>query len=380
MQSILVWDLPLRLFHWLLATSFVGAWLTSESDQWLSLHTFFGYLMIGLIGFRLVWGLTGSRYARFSSFLYGPRAGLKYLQQGIAGSAARHLGHNPAGSQAVFLLLGLGLVAAFSGLFVQGGEEQHGAAAGVFGYTLGKVVKEGHGFLADLMLLMVFGHLAGVVWESRLHKENLARSMVTGLKMAEPGAAAAAPHKLIGLLLLAAVVAFGAWWFFYAWHEPVERLGGHDDAANEAPHVAFVGKALPESAKWQEECGSCHLAFHPSLLPARSWQTLLAGQDHHFGDDLGLDAATVAELLAFAMPNAAEQGATEAAWKINRSVPAISTPLRITETRYWVKKHHEIAAADWNNPKVKSKANCAACHQDAEAGTFEDAAMHIPAR
>jgi len=155
-------------------------------------------------------------------------------------------------------------------------------------------------------------------------------------------------------------------------------MGGHDDAAREAPPVAFVGKTLPESALWQEECGSCHLAFHPSLLPARSWQSLLAGQDRHFRDDLGLEAATVAKLLAFAVPNSAEQHASEAAWKINRSVPADATPLRITETPYWVKKHREIAAADWKNPKVKSKANCAACHQDAEAGTYEDAAMRIP--
>ncbi len=378
MQPTLIWDLPLRLFHWLLAASFLGAWLTSESDQWLSLHSFFGYLMLGLIGFRLAWGLAGSRYARFSSFLYGPRAGLEYLRQAIAGSAERHLGHNPAGSQAAFLLLGLGLLAAFSGLFVQGGEEQHGAAAvGVLGFAAGKAINEVHGLLANLMLLVVFGHLAGVALESWLHKENLVRSMVTGLKAAAPGTPAVRPHTLIGLLLLVAVAAFGAWWFFYAWHEPVERLGGHDDAANEAPHVAFVGKTLPESAKWQEECGSCHLAFHPSLLPARSWQALLAGQNRHFGDDLGLDAATVSDLLAFAVPNAAEQGATEAAWKLNRSVPAGSTPLRISETPYWTKKHREIADADWQNPKVKSKANCAACHRDAEAGTFEDAAMQV---
>ena len=378
MKTILVWDLPLRLFHWLFAFSFAAAWLTAESDEWLSLHAFFGYLMLGLIGFRLVWGLVGSRYARFSSFLYGPRAGLDYLRASLTGHAARHLGHNPAGSQAVYLLLGLGLLAGFSGLFVQGGEEQHGATAGAFGYVVGNLIKEGHGFLANLMLLVVFAHLAGVALESWLHKENLARSMVTGLKAAEPGTPAARPNRLIGLLLLAAVTAFGAGWFFYAWHEPVERMGGHDDAAREAPPVAFVGKTLPESALWQEECGSCHLAFHPSLLPARSWQRLLAGQDRHFRDDLGLEAATVAKLLAFAVPNSAEQHASEAAWKINRSVPADATPLRITETPYWVKKHREIAAADWKNPKVKSKANCAACHQDAEAGTYEDAAMRIP--
>ncbi|MDP2786549.1 MAG: cytochrome b/b6 domain-containing protein [Pseudomonadota bacterium] len=363
MKSILIWDLPLRLFHWLFAASFVGAWLTAESDAWLSLHIFLGYLMLGLIGFRLVWGLAGSRYARFSTFLYGPRAGLAYLRQAITGSAARHLGHNPAGSQAVFLLLGLGLLVGLSGLFVQGGEEQHGAAAGLFGYAVGQAIKQGHEILASLMLLVVFGHLAGVALESWLHRENLARSMLTGRKQAESATPAARPHFLVAGLLLIAVAGFAAWWFHY-------RIADSG--------IAFVGKKLPASALWQEECGSCHQAFHPSLLPARSWRSLMAQQDRHFGDDLGLDAATLAELLAYAVPNAAEQGATEAAWKINRSVPANATPLRITETPYWLKKHREIAAADWKNPKVKSKANCTACHLDAEAGAYEDAAMRIP--
>jgi hypothetical protein len=83
-------------------------------------------------------------------------------------------------------------------------------------------------------------------------------------------------------------------------------------------------------------------------------------------------------VLAFLVTNAAEHSRTEAAFKINRSLKPDSTPLRITETPYWIKKHEDVSEADWNLPKVKSKGNCAACHLDAEAGTFEDAAMHIP--
>lgn len=363
MKSILVWDRPLRLFHGLFAGSFAGAWLTAESDEWLSLHTFLGYLMLGLIGFRVVWGFIGSRHARFSDFLYGPRAGLDYLRQVVLNRAPRYLGHNPAGSQAIFLLLGLGLLVSLSGIFVQGGEEQHGAAAGWLGYALGKAIKEGHELLASLMLLVVFAHLAGVALESWRHRENLARAMVDGGKLAEADQAGARPHTLVAALLLLAVAVFTAWWFQYRVSE-----GG----------LAFVGESLPQSALWNEECGGCHQAFHPSLLPARSWKSLLAQQDRHFGDDLGLDAASIAQILAFAEANAAEQGETEAAWKINRSVPVNATPQRITETLYWVKKHREIAAADWTQPLVKSKANCPACHLDAEAGTYEDAAMRVP--
>lgn len=378
MKRILIWDVPTRLFHWLFAISFAVAWLTSESDRWLSVHTFFGYLMLGLIGFRLIWGVAGGHYARFTSFLYSPMTGLAYLRQVLPGSGTRYLGHNPAGSQAVYLLLALGLAVCITGLFTQGGEEQQGAVAGLVSVAVGRMIKEGHEITAILMLLMVFGHLAGVAVESWLHKENLPRSMVTGMKEAPEEAPASRHYRLIGALMLVAVTAFGGWWFFYALHQPIEaRFGGKVDVQG-IPHVAFVGAQLPDNPKWREECGGCHLAFHPNLLPARSWKKMMAEQDKHFGTDLALDEATSRELLAFMVDNAAEKSAREAAVKINSSIKPEAIPLRITETPYWVKKHQDIAEADWRSVKVKSKVNCAACHQDAEAGTYEDAAMQIP--
>jgi len=378
MKRILIWDVPTRLFHWLFAISFAVAWLTSESDRWLSVHTFFGYLMLGLIGFRLIWGVAGGHYARFTSFLYSPMTGLAYLRQVLSGSGARYLGHNPAGSQAVYLLLALGLAVCITGLFTQGGEEQQGAVAGMVSVAVGRIIKEGHEITAILMLLMVFGHLAGVAVESWLHKENLPRSMVTGMKEAPEEAPASRHYRLIGALMLVAVTAFGGWWFFYALHQPIEaRFGGKVDVQG-IPHVAFVGAQLPDNPKWREECGGCHLAFHPNLLPARSWKKMMAEQDKHFGTDLALDKATSEELLAFMADNAAEKSGREAAVKINSSIKPEVTPLRITETPYWVKKHQDIAEADWRSVKVKSKVNCTACHLDAEAGTYEDAAMQIP--
>lgn len=375
MKRILVWDVPTRLFHWLFAASFAVAWITSENDRWLSVHTFFGYLMLGLIGFRLIWGVAGGHYARFASFCYSPRTGLAYLRQALSGSGARYLGHNPAGSQAVYLLLALGLAVCITGLFTQGGEEQQGVVAGLVSITMGRIIKEGHEITAILMLLLVFGHLAGVAVESWLHKENLPRSMVTGIKDAPEDAPASRPYRLTGTMMLVAVAAFGVWWFFYALHQPIEKRLGYGEGV---PHVAFVGAKLPDNAQWREECGSCHLAFHPSLLPARSWQKMMAEQERHFGTDLALDDATSKALLDFMVNNAAEHSAREAAVKINGSIKPGDTPLRITETPYWVRKHQDIAESDWRLTKVKSKANCGACHQDAEAGTFEDAAMHIP--
>ncbi len=377
-QRILVWDFPTRVFHWLLAASFAGAWYISESDEWLSFHAFFGYLMLGLIYFRVIWGMVGGHYARFTSFLYCPAAGLRYLRESLSGRGERYIGHNPAGSQAIFLLLGLGLAVCLTGIFAQGAEEHQGPLAGWSGVTSGAIVREAHGIIAVVMLLIVIGHIAGVVMESRLHKENLARSMVTGIKEAPEGLPASKPYRAAGWLLLVTAIAFGVWWFSYAsWHEPVEQIVGHEEAI-EGPHIAFVGPKLPDNVTWREECGSCHLAFHPNLLPARSWEKLMAEQDKHFGTDLALDEATRKEVLAFLVNNAAEKSDREAAFKINRSIKPGDTPLRITETPYWINKHREVEDSVWKSPEVKSKANCAACHMDADAGTFEDSAMQIP--
>ena len=378
MKPVLVWDIPTRLFHWLMAASFLGAWLSSESDQWLSAHAFCGYLLLGLIGFRLIWGFAGGYYARFSSFLHSPLSGLAYVRQMVTGKAKRYIGHNPAGSQAIFLLLILGLAVTVTGIFTLSGEEQQASFGIRLSVSLGRMFKEGHEAVASLMLLVVVGHIAGVAVESYLHKENLARSMITGLKAASVDEPISRPYRLVSLILALAVVAFGIWWFFYALHQPIEKALGLQEGAISKPNVAFVGEKLADNARWREECGSCHIAFHPNLLPERSWRKLMAGQEHHFGADLGLDAPTNQALLTFLVTNAAERSNREAAFKINRSLKPEATPLRITETPYWIKKHREIPEADWRLPSVKSRANCGACHQDAEAGTFEDGAMQMP--
>ena len=374
----MIWDAPTRLFHWLLVVSFVIAWLTSGSDQWLSVHSFFGYLILGLIGFRVLWGFIGGHYARFASFAYGPRAGYAYLRSLLARGAARYIGHNPAGSQAIFLLLGLGIIVAVTGIFVQGGEEQQLVAAGVTEIAGGTIIKRVHEWAAYAMLAVVAGHLAGVAIDSWMTKENLPLSMVTGYKDAPLKTALTQRSWLAAGIMVVAVATFAIWWFLYALPAPVAKVLGVAAATTTGARVAFTSARLADNPTWREECGACHLAFHPNLLPERSWRALMAGQAAHFGSDLALDAETQSAILAFLVANAGENSPREAAYKIRRSIPTSDTPLRITQTPYWLAKHSEIDPAVWNRSDVKSKANCAACHLDAEAGLFEDSAMRIP--
>lgn len=359
-MKILVWDIPTRLFHWTLALGFTGAWLSSDSDEWLGVHVFCGYWVLALVIFRLVWGFIGTHYARFESFPFAPKAAIAYLGDVFRHRAERHIGHNPAGSLAIYGLLGLALAIGVTGILTLGGEEQHGIAAGWISFEQGEMFKELHEGLAVAMLLLVIGHITGVVVESKLHRENLAASMVTGIKLTDDATPqpTAKPHALLAMVMAAAMLGLGGWWF--------------------TTQVPFKGAQLPDNAQWREECGSCHVAYYPALLPSRSWGRVMAEQGKHFGTDLALDPATSAAIVGFLKANAAEKHATEAGYKIDRSLQPHAVPLRITETPYWRKKHHDIQETVWQSPKVKSKANCDACHSDAKAGTFEDGAMQLP--
>jgi len=168
-DKILVWDLPTRLFHWLLAGTFAGAWLTADSERWIDVHVTLGYTFAGLIAFRLLWGLVGTRYARFSSFVRGPGAVLSYLKSLLTFRPQHHVGHNPAGGWAVLALLGLGIVTALAGFLTY---SDYG----------GHWLEELHEGAASAMLALVFVHIGAVLISSLLHKENLVRAMLTGHK------------------------------------------------------------------------------------------------------------------------------------------------------------------------------------------------------
>lgn len=239
MQSILIWDLPTRVFHWLFAICFAGAWVTSEAEGWFRLHMLCGVLLLALALFRLVWGFVGGHYARFANFAHSPRAGWDYLRALMACTAPRHVGHNPAGTQAIRMLLALGVAAALSGF---AGWALDGEAESVL---------EAHEILANLMMAVVVLHLAGVAVESRLHRENLARAMVDGHKLALKGTPASRLYSRIGALLLVACVIFSVWWMVAAdFAQPLDRGDDRDEdearVTGQGPVLAAC-PALPDS-------------------------------------------------------------------------------------------------------------------------------------
>jgi hypothetical protein len=122
----------------------------------------------------------------------------------------------------------------------------------------------------------------------------------------------------------------------------------------------------------KEECGSCHLAFPASMLPASSWKRMMADLNNHFGDDASVDAATAARITDYLVANAADKGGRQYSSKLLRGVSAANAPLRITELPKWVKEHREVPAWEWKHKDVRTRANCVACHVDAELGRYDD--------
>jgi len=365
-RRVLVWDAPIRVFHWTLVAAFAACWLTFSDNRFLDVHVFAGYLILGLVVFRAAWGVAGTRYARFRDFVRGWDAVRAYAAGLKARDPERFLGHNPVAGWAVVTLMGLCLAVAVSGVVVLGLEEGHGPLAAWMSPAAAGPWREAHEVLAWITLAVVPLHVAGVFIEGRVLGESLLGAMIHGHKWAAPDEPGVPVRRraAAGVLGLAAMGA-GAWFSGYLLEGP-------------EGYRPFKGRALPQSVLYTEECGACHLAFHPTLLPARSWRALMRTQADHFGEDLMLDPATVADLLTFMTASSADTGWTEPAYKIGRSIPADATPSRITETAYWKRKHADIPRAVWDLPAVHGPADCAACHLDAAEGTFEDAAMRLP--
>jgi len=204
-NEIRVWDPLVRIFHWGLVLAFTVAYLSGDEES--SLHIYSGYVVLGLITFRVLWGLIGTRYARFSDFVYSPVTVIQYLKDLVAKKPKHYIGHNPAGGAMVIAMLLCLIVVSVSGLKVYAIEEGLGPLAGESpALTVvspayadddehGKN-KNGHGedeeaedfweeiheVSSNLMLLLVFLHIAGVIVSARLHDERLVKAMFTGKK------------------------------------------------------------------------------------------------------------------------------------------------------------------------------------------------------
>jgi cytochrome b len=358
-HRVRIWDAPTRVFHWTLAGCVAGDWFTRDA-RYLDIHECFGYAIGVLVAFRLLWGFVGTHWARFASFSYTPLAAWRYLGALARGRQGHYLGHNPAGSWSIYALLTLAALEVVTGVVTLGAEKRQGMLAGCFGYRVGDLAHGAHQWLAYAMLAVVGVHILGVLVGCLADRQNLVASMLSGAKRAELAIAPVQAKRGIAITL-ALALALGAFGYFRAYP------AGGGVRRDRLP-------ALARDAVWKKECSDCHLPYHPSLLPARSWSRMFAEQQSHFGEDLGLSGQTLRHLQAYAEHNAAEALASPLAWKMATTIGATAAPLRISATPYWVERHARLDEAIW---KRVHRSDCAKCHRDAEAGRFAPGAIDI---
>ena len=362
-RTVLVWDWGVRVFHWGLVlcvgvcacTGFLAA------PNWLNLHLTAGTIIAGLIVFRLVWGWTGSGYARFSSFAVSAPGLRQHFSDIMEGRRVRHLGHNQAGALMVYALLAVLILLIISGVIALGGAVKQGPFAFALSFAAGRTAREIHELLAFSLLAMIAAHWAGVAFESWRLRENLMRAMFTGRKSggAESLQAKATAHPGNAAAIVLAIAAIAVPGVIALSQLPAKGVPT-------APlHPVYV-----------KECGECHFAYPPSLAPAATWKAVMDGLADHFGENASLDPAKAATLQDWLTANSSERWDTRAA-NVFRRVNA-ADPQRITATPGWARVHEDIPGSAFKSKAVGAKGACKACHADAETARFDPQSIAIP--
>jgi cytochrome b len=194
-ERVKVWDFAVRIFHWSLVLIFITAFSTGDDES--QIHILAGYGILGLVVFRFIWGFIGSKYARFWNFIYRPRHILAYMRSLLSGNPIYFTGHNPLGGMMVIALLVSLIMTAWTGIeleasadrgllankthvintvFVEDSHEPNNKHEGDEDW------EELHEFLANLTLVLVLLHISGVIAGSVLHRENLIKAMISGVK------------------------------------------------------------------------------------------------------------------------------------------------------------------------------------------------------
>jgi len=182
-KDVKVWDIVVRIFHWGLVLAFIISFVSE--DDFMQVHAYAGYFIGALLLMRTLWGVVGSRYARFSDFVKPPAEVNAHLQDVMHFRSKRYIGHNPLGGWMIIALIVSLSLTVMTGLVTYGAAEHAGPLANLM-FGLPGFIADGfeelHEGLANFTLLLVFIHVLGVAFESLVHGENLVSAMITGKK------------------------------------------------------------------------------------------------------------------------------------------------------------------------------------------------------
>lgn len=211
----LVWDLPVRIFHWAFVCVLIGLWYTSEQDNGLiEIHIKLGYIALGLVLFRIIWGFCGTKHAKFRNFLPNLSQIKIYIKDARKGNVSNFIGHNPLGSlMVIFILLAVLLQATF-GLFISDDVFSAGPYNGVLSKEIEKLFKTLHSNGFNVIATLSFLHIVAVLYYLIFKKQNLIKPMLTGKKLLNNANRneSIRHSKLLRAVLIAIVVMVFVYW------------------------------------------------------------------------------------------------------------------------------------------------------------------------
>jgi len=367
MTKSYIWPLFNRASHILMILFFAACYLLAD-DDYISYHVAFGLSFGVVILFRVIWGYLGPKHSKFKDFNFKVADLKEYLLSPFS-KTKEYLGHNPASSYAIIAMIILAMLSILSGLLYYGIEENHG----IFSFLNSQFFKkmelfeELHELFANLLLGVIGIHIAGTLIDKFIKKGDAIESMVDGYKKTsqEMSIRINIFQKLLGVIFILASL-------YTLYYLVFTKDNIFVASANIKQDYAMLHQ------DFSKECGSCHITYPPFLLPKSSWTLMMSDLENHFGDDASIDKETNLSILSFLNENSAKISSQKAAFKILKSLKENNSTIAITKTPYWEKKHKKINKDVFANVKIKSKANCKACHTDIQNGLIEKHLIKVP--
>ena len=362
---VFVWPIGTRIIHWMMALSFTTAFITSFYEDLLHNHVALGFIFLIIIIYRTIWGFIGPRYATFNTFKLSLPALKHYFVEKIQNRWRQiPAGHNPASSWFTIWALGVGTIIVASGLLLYGVQEAKGFFRFLnsdFSQYMG-LLDLIHKYATYLFAFWVFLHITGVLIEQFWHKTGMVFSMINGYKKTQGEDTQIKPF-LSFFAYTTILIAIVTYFFILSSNYNFLTMQKYTNVYYEDVHPIY-----------HKECGECHSAYSPFLLPKKSWEKVLGKLDNHFGEKITEANITKSEQLSikeFLLANSAESSTREVSVKIMDSL-GDRRPKAITKTPYWRERHKDIPKSAYKDKDIKDKSNCKACHRDFEYGNLDD--------
>lgn len=357
MTKSYIWGFINRFGHLALILSFSFAYFLVDFDSVFYYHAVAGVMFLALLLLRVIWGFVGTKHSRFKDFHY--KGVFAYLLS-ILGKKQRFISHNPASSIAIIAMILLGIATSITGLLALGSEEGSGIFANLyFEYSHFRDMKHLHEFFANSLLGVVIIHICGSLIDKFFNKNDSLDSMISGYKLTQSDESITytKTQKLFCLFYILSLLVLCLY-----------LLTPKNSLLTRSPSPTLITyKSDKDFALYKKECGSCHIAYAPYLLPANAWEKMMGDLENHFGDDASLDEEDRVQILSFLSKNSLKHFDTKFQVK---SKTRDEGKIAISEYVFYQKAHRKISQDVFTSKEIKSKANCQNCHKDAENGTF----------